>query len=131
MLGAAAAASLLIAASGAQPADPMLLPAAALAAAGAFFAGRRRAAPDIEVGVDARGRLRARDGRAPEPVDRGLQCVFAAPWLITLRSGTMWVPIWPEAVPGNTFRRLWVHIRWSSGRHPADVPPATVPGQPK
>lgn len=131
MLGAAAAASMLIAAWGAWPADPMLLTVAALAAAGALVAGRRPAAPDLEIGVDARGRLVARRGRAADPLEQGLQCVFAAPWLITLRSGTMWVPIWADAVPGNTFRRLWVHIRWNSARQPVDFPPGPAPDQPK
>ncbi len=64
------------------------------------------------------------------PLRQRLQCVFAAPWLITLKSGTMWVRIWPDSVPGNLFRRFWVHVRWSPGRQPADRTGATAPVPP-
>jgi hypothetical protein len=74
---------------------------------------RTRAARDVEVGIDADGRLIAR-GRQVDLA--GVYCVFAAPWLITLKSGTMWIAVWPDSVPQTTFRRLWIHIRWSAGR---------------
>jgi hypothetical protein len=75
---------------------------------------RARAASDVEVGIDNDGRLSARGREAA--LTGSAVCVFAAPWLITLKSGTMWIPIWPDSVPATTFRRLWIHIRWSAGR---------------
>jgi hypothetical protein len=129
-LGLVAAATLLAAAFRTQPAEPLPLAAAVLAAAGALVAGRRARPLPFEVGVDARGRLVGRR-RRPGAEEQRLQCAFAAPWLITLGCGTMWIPIWPDSVSRNTFRRLWVHIRWSSGRDPVDLPAAAPPGQPK
>lgn len=124
--------ALLVAALQAQPPSLLLLAAALLTAVACAAATRLPRRAPIEVGVDDGGRLVARriDAADAGP-EHGLQCIFAAPWLITLGSGTMCVPIWPDSVPGNTFRRLWVHIRWSSGRQPVDLPAATAPGPSK
>lgn len=130
-LALAAGAALMVAAHRVDPVDPFLGCAALLSILVGLIVrpSVRRA---IEVGVDRHGRVTARPaGKSRETLEQELQCVYAAPWLITLKRGTMWIPIWPDSVPGNTFRRLWVHIRWSSGRQPADLPAATAPGQPE
>jgi hypothetical protein len=105
---------LAIAATRADPFGSIQAVLAVLLAAGAVFAWRARRSPTFEVAIDADGQLLLRLTAAP---DRALpaRCGFAAPWLISVRSDTMWVPIWPDSVPSNAFRRLWVHIRWSSG----------------
>jgi hypothetical protein len=41
-----------------------------------------------------------------------VKMAFAAPWLISLRRGTMLVAIWPDSLPQSTYRQLWVHLRW-------------------
>ena len=131
-LGWATSAALLLAAARQEPFEPFLGIAALLALLAGGLASRRASTGPIEVGVDRSGALTARRGTAPDGApEPGLRCVFAAPWLITLKRGTMCISIWPDSVPGNTYRRLWVHIRWSSGRQPGDLPAGTVPGQPE
>ena len=93
---------------------------ALVAALAAAIAARTTAPPPVEIAVDAGGALLVRNAGETGGAERRLRCVFAAPWLITLGSGTMWVRIWPDSLPGSAFRRFWVHIRWSQGRHPAD-----------
>ena len=123
--------ALLLAAVRADPFDPYPAIAAVLAFLAGAWAGRANSPGLLEVGVDQDGSLTVRRpadlGSAPEH----LRCVFAAPWLITLKRGTMWIPIWPDSVPANTYRRLWVHVRWSSGRERADLPAGTAPGLPE
>jgi hypothetical protein len=112
--------------------DPLHAVVALLAAAGGLRAAMPRKLPRLEIGIaddgTALGREASPAGAAPE---QPLQCVFAAAWLITLRGGTMWVPVWPDAVPGNTFRRIWVHIRWSSARAPTDPRTGAAADRPK
>jgi hypothetical protein len=130
-LALAAGVALLLAAAREEAFDPVLALAALLALLGGAFAIRSAPAELFEVGVDRVGALTVRQGTAVDDwPEQGLQCVFAAPWLITLRRGTMLIPIWPDSVPGNAYRRLWVHIRWGSGRQPADLPAGSAPGQP-
>jgi hypothetical protein len=128
----AAAAALLAAVAGGEALDPWPAGAALLALLAGVFAARSTATDPIEVGVDRSGALTVRgaaDGiSGPE---HGVQCVFAAPWLITLKRDTMLIPIWPDSVPVNTYRRLWVHVRWGAGRQPADLPARIAPGQPE
>jgi len=101
--------------------------AALLAAVAGLAAGRLALTRPLEIGINASGRLAYRPlAEGDEGTEHGLRCVFAAPWLITARHGTIWVRIWPDSVPGNVFRRLWVHIRWNPGRQPADLT-ATAP----
>jgi len=111
--------------------EPVSALVALLALAAGQLAGRRSAGEPVEIGIDESGcvvaRLVAEAGETPR---HRLRCVFAAPWLITLRSGTMWVRVWPDSVPGNVFRRVWVHIRWNPGRQPADRTGATAPVPP-
>jgi len=111
--------------------DPVPALAALLAAAGGLLAGRPAPREPIEIGVDDSGCIAVRRGVGTrDPTEQRFQCVFAAPWLITLKSGTMWVRIWPDSVPGNLFRRFWVHVRWNPGRQPADRTGATAPVPP-
>ena len=129
-LALASAVMLGIAACIADPIDPWRLVLAATVLALGVRAMRLRGSASIDVAVDGRGQVRARWPGVNGPVERGLQCVFAAPWLITLKCGTMWLPLWPDSVPGTTYRRLWVHIRWSSGRPPAEPHARSAPGRP-
>jgi hypothetical protein len=93
-----------------------------LLAVGAAFAcwlgGRRRRTETIEIAVDDGGAVCFRNTESPrsdEAQGRVLECAFAAPWLITLRHGTMLLPVWPDSMPEKAFRRLWVYLRWSRG----------------
>ena len=121
--------TLLASALLADPVDPLGAIAAAVVALMGVRARQAASRRPIEVGVDQAGRPSARwaDGSG-EPLE-GLQCIFAAPWLITFRQGTRCISIWPDSVPGNAFRRLWVHIRWNSGRPPE--PSGVASGQPE
>ena len=102
-----------------------VLALAALATVGAgCAAGRMPRRERVEVGIDRDGRLVARAADSPDAQVRPLECVFAAPWLITARCGTTLISIWPDSVSGNAFRRYWVHIRWS--RASAVGPPAAA-----
>jgi hypothetical protein len=131
VLGGSAAAALLGAAWRDASIDPFAALAALLAAAAGLLAARRGSADAIEIGIDDSGGVAARpSGAAEESPHLQLRCVFAAPWLITFRSGTMWVRVWPDSVPGNIFRRLWVHVRWNPGRQPEDRTGATAPVPP-
>lgn len=126
------AAALSAAALRADPVEPATVLAALVAAVAGVMAARSRRPLAIEIGVDRSGCVvvRPQAGCALSPVDP-VQCIFAAPWLITLRRGTMWVAIWPDSVSGSTFRRVWAHVRWRSGRQPAGLPAGAGPGQPK
>jgi hypothetical protein len=108
---------LLVAAGRAEPFEPLLALTGLLAGAMGVVAARGRDPAVDEVGIDRHGRLAVRridrPGGSPEHAAR---CLFAAPWLITIKVGSIWVPIWPDSVPASTFRRLWVHVRWSSCR---------------
>jgi hypothetical protein len=108
---------LLVAAGRAEPFEPLLALAGLLAATVGVLAVRARDARVHEVGVDQHGRLAV---RRAEPCDgapeAGPRCAFASPWLITIKFGSICLPIWPDSLPASTFRRLWVHVRWSSGR---------------
>ncbi len=129
LLATACAAVLLAAAWRADPFDP--LPALAVPAvlAIAWMAGRRVKESAVELGIDNAGQLVARWADDSEARVWPLRCVFAAPWLITARNGSLRVALWPDAVPGNVFRRFWVHIRWSRAGRAADPVAAAAPGQ--
>ena len=80
------------------------------AAIAAWRVGRLGAVGPAEIGVDDEGTvvLRGPETNAVGP----LHCRFAAPWLITLRHGSMLIPVWPDSLPEAAYRRLWVHLRW-------------------
>jgi hypothetical protein len=126
------AAALCGAALRTDPVEPATVLAAFLVAAAAVTAARSRRPPAIEIGVDRSGCIVVRpQAGSAESAGSPVQCIFAAPWLITLRRGTMWVAIWPDSFPEGAFRRFWVHVRWRAGRPPAGVPVEAGPGQPK
>jgi hypothetical protein len=83
------------------------------AAIAAWWVSRPRAVGPAEIGVDDEGAvvLRRPQGNAIDHVR--LHCSFAAPWLITLRRGTMLISVWPDSLPDAVYRRLWVHLRWA------------------
>jgi hypothetical protein len=110
--------------------EPAAALAALLAAAGGWLAGRQAREAPIDIGVDDSGCIVVRRVTTAPETTEYLRCVFAAPWLITLTSDTMWVRIWPDSLPGNIFRRLWVHIRWNPGRQSADRTGASEPAPP-
>lgn len=145
--------ALTLAALLADPRHPGRLWAATLACAAIAVAcaWRLRPArgPALEVAIDAHGAplLRvtggvtdgikdgitdgATDGVAgreaaddPSPAAR---CVFAAPWLITLRCGALRAPVWPDSMPADAFRRLHACVRWGSPAPDAGRPAAPDP----
>jgi len=65
----------------------------------------------LEIAVGDDGAIRVRDS-AGAAGERPGECAFIAPWLITLRCGTIWVPIWPDSLPESAFRRLHACARW-------------------
>jgi hypothetical protein len=111
--------------------EPAAALAALLAAAGGWLAGRQAREDPIDIGIDDSGCIVGRRVTPARETTERLRCVFAAPWLITLKSGTMCVRIWPDSVPGNVFRRVWVHIRWNPDRQPADRTGAAAPAPPE
>jgi hypothetical protein len=112
VLGAGASSVALL---GAQP--PALLAAGVvvLAAVGSLVFPRRRTVWQLGIADDGRVVARSAD-TAPE---RSLQCLFASTWLVTLRTGTEVVAVWPDSVPPDTYRRIWVHLRWAHAGPPA------------
>lgn len=80
-----------------------------------WAAARERSAGSFEIGVSAAGTVELRacalTGSAAVSA-QPLRVSFAAPWLISLRRGTMLIPIWPDCLPPSIFRQLWVHLRW-------------------
>lgn len=106
-----------------DPRHPELLWAAlALAVAILAVAARRadrNAAREICIGRD--GVIRLRDPLVPSGPVVALDCVFRAPWLITLAHGTMWLSVWPDSLPSDAFRRLWVCVRWGRPTRKASI----------
>ncbi len=119
----ATAVVLLIAAARSDPFAVHLAALALLSTGVGVLMARTPVGRAIEIGVDARGRVTARRTAHPEEhAEDPVRCVFASPWLITLRRDAMWIPIWPDSVPSETFRRIWVHVRWTPDRTKADYP---------
>jgi hypothetical protein len=107
--------------------DVALLMLAVGAAFAGWLGGRRRRTEAIEIAVDDGGAVCFRNTESPRfdgAQGRVLECAFAAPWLITLRHGTMLLPVWPDSMPEKAFRRLWVHLRWSRGARSDSQAPA-------
>jgi hypothetical protein len=100
-----------------EPRAPWAAGVVLLAALGLVFFPRRRSAWQLAIADDGRVMGRAADN-APE---RRLQCLFASTWLITLRVGTEVVAVWPDSLPADFYRRLWVHLRWTRAESPAAV----------
>ena len=126
-LGLALASSLaiLIAAVSSAPFDPALLLLAGITGCAAWASMRGRVSAPLEIGVSSLGEISVRE-RAPSLSDKRpavpqspVYVVFMSTWLISLRRGSMLIPIWPDSLPQSTYRRLSVHLRW--GRAVPDV----------
>lgn len=74
---------------------------------------RRRPIGSFEIGVSPTGEIKLRQNEPPDSAaEPPLHVSFAAPWLISLRRGTMLIPVWPDSLPRSVFQQLWVHLRW-------------------
>jgi len=73
---------------------------------------QRRSTGRTEVAIGQDGALLARPQTA-ESADAA-RCIFAAPWLITLRRGGMLVAVWPDSLPPDAFRRLHACAGWAA-----------------
>jgi hypothetical protein len=114
-----AAASLIALAAAAVTSKPFDIGLGMLvffAAVAVTIAMRRPVGRPLEVGIASDGQLRIREPQAKDSEsafpERPINVTFAAPWLISVRHGTMLIPIWPDSLPDSVFRRLWVHLRW-------------------
>ena len=97
----------------------------------AWAATRRRGGGPFEVGVSSLGEIRVREcdpAVSDIPAAAAVRVVFASPWLISLRRGTMLIPIWPDSLPQSIYRQLWVHLRW--GRAMPDDVRQNIPANP-
>gem|GEM_PF-1215605 len=94
----------------------------------AWIASRRRPARPWEIGVSTKGEVELRGVEPASQPARPFQLAFAAPWLISLRSGTMFIPIWPDSLPQSVYRRLWVHLRWKKAGRSDDEQRSTSRG---
>jgi hypothetical protein len=111
-VAAGAAAALAGAAAFGDPRSPGVLAVAAAAAMLAVaVAARRPRGRAREVAVDPDGTVRLRLAGGAESLPA--VCRYAAPGLITLRAGATSVPIWPDSVPREAFRRLSACVRWA------------------
>jgi hypothetical protein len=107
--------AMLAAAVASAPFNAGLALLAGIAGLVAWAATRRRAGGPFEVGVSSLGEIEVREcDAAASDVSAadGVSVAFASPWLISLRRGTMLIPIWPDSLPQSTYRQLWVHLRW-------------------
>lgn len=119
--GAASSLALIAAAIAAPAVNGGLCAVAAVVAAACFWAASMGAVPVFEIAVSQASELLLRrypscgsEGEDATWNDKGVPApvIFAAPWLITLRSGTTLVPIWPDSLPPAVYRRLWVYLHW-------------------
>lgn len=121
VIGVTASVAILCAAVATPAVNAGLVALGLTVAAGCSWAASMRAAPVFEIGVSQASEIviRRGSGHESESVDAtGAgesvpgQVIFAAPWLISLRSGSTLIPIWPDSLPPTLFRRLWVHLHW-------------------
>ncbi len=111
----ASAVALLAAAVASSPFDPGLAILAAVVGVAGWVAVGEHTTGSLQIGVSALGTLELRECAPPAGaavLAPPLSVSFAAPWLISLRHGTMLIPIWPDCLPPSIFRQLWVHVRW-------------------
>lgn len=106
-----------------DPRHPELLWTALALAVVMFAVATRRADQDVarEICIGRDGVILLRDATIPGGPVVSLGCVFRAPWLITLVHGTMWMPVWPDTLPADEFRRLWVCVRWGRSKGKASA----------
>lgn len=111
----ASAVALLAAAAASSPFNLGLAILAGVVGVVGWVAVRERATGSLQIGVSALGTIELRECAPPggaAVLAPPLSVSFAAPWLISLRRGTMLIPIWPDCLPPHIFRQLWVHVRW-------------------
>jgi hypothetical protein len=133
---AASACVLAVAALVADPRYPGRVWSGALVSAAACVWALVRARPSSggrrEVKIDADGsiwtRVQAGVFSSISASEHESRCVFAAPWLITLRCGAMLIAVWPDSLPLDAFRRLHACARWSGSADKAK--PKPEPGNP-
>ncbi|MEP6609989.1 MAG: hypothetical protein ABJA83_15140 [Burkholderiaceae bacterium] len=98
-----------------------LIGLAAAIAACCWLAARTRETPRFEVGVSRNGAIVLRECARAELLSLTesqpaevvpARVVFASPWLMTLRSGLLLIPVWPDCLPRSIYRQLWVHLHW-------------------
>lgn len=120
-IAVASSVALFTAAAASAPFDASLAILAGIVGVTGLTAIRERPDKPLEVGVLQTGEIKIRECLQPksEAPNRSLpsesmplHVVFAATWLISLRCGTMFVPIWPDCLPPSIYRQLWVHLRW-------------------
>ena len=118
MIGAASSIALLLAGLKTSPVSSGQLALAGLFAACCFGAVWVRKTPQLEISVSPGSGLMLRRWHADESQlvataeTLPARLVFAAPWLISLRSGTRLIPVWPDCLPPTLYRRVWVHVHW-------------------
>lgn len=102
---------------------------AAVAGVLAWTSSRRITEQPLEIGVPATGEIEVRHAESSGALAQPMEIVFAARWLISLRSGAMLVPIWPDSLPPSLYRRLWVHLRWKKAVRSDHVPGSAATGR--
>jgi len=123
--------ALLAAAVASAPFNGGLALLAGVAGLTAWAATRRRGGGPFEVSVSSLGEIRVREcdpAVSDIPAAAAVRVAFASPWLISLRRGTMLIPIWPDSLPQSIYRQLWVHLRW--GRAMPDDIRRNIPTNP-
>jgi hypothetical protein len=115
----------------ADPRNPAPLWLAALAAwlllAGSMV--RRGGRQGGELAIDDDGVVFYRQPAGGNETSVAARGVFIDQWLITLRVGAMWVPVWPDALPADAFRRLQACVRWSAAATAPESPRPPTDGE--
>ena len=133
-IGVATTVALAAAAVVAVRFDAGIMTLALLAAVAVAVALRAQTEPQLEVGVASTGEIQLRESGADQTDQSGpsnvpIRVVFAAPWLISMRRGTMLISIWPDSLPSSVFRQLWVHLRWGRAVPKGEDQPSIGGGQ--
>lgn len=89
----------------------------------------RVAQPGGELAIDDEGVVHYRQTAGSHEAPVVARGVFVDQWLITLRVGAMWVPVWPDALPADAFRRLQACVRWSAAITAPDSPRPPTDGE--
>ena len=76
-------------------------------------AGSRVTLASREISISDDGSFMMR-GTAPgqNELTVSARCVFVARWLITMRCGAILVPVWPDSLPQEAYRRLHACALW-------------------
>jgi hypothetical protein len=85
--------------------------------------------PGGELAIDDDGVVFYRQPAGGNEAPAAARGVFVDQWLITLWVGAMWVPVWPDALPADAFRRLQACVRWSAATAAPDSPRPPTDGK--